>query len=68
MMQVHSHLLVHEIIGFLAGYCLDLNPNRKKAQTMIIAEAYPCETEAFQTADGKAADLERNVELSPESG
>ncbi len=64
-MQVHSHLLTHEIIGFLGGY--NFKFERKKAQTVVITEAYPCSS--FKAGkDHEESYYEKNVEMSPECG
>ena len=64
-MQIHSHLLVNEIIGFIGGYTFKFD--RKKQQTLLITDAYPCDSQKPLTEEEKALDMEKNVELSPES-
>lgn len=65
MMQIHSHLLSNEIIGFLAGYNIVSDKNKK--QTIVITEAYPCKASELEDSMEEKKDMERNVELSPES-
>ena len=65
-MQVHSHLLKHEVIGFMAGYTLSQKKAEKK--TLVITEVYPAETLKPKNASKNGEMyLERNVELCPES-
>lgn len=64
-MQVHSHLLQNEIIGFVAGYRIP--SDKSKRSTLIITETYPCESNSLDANLEERKDLERNVELSPES-
>jgi hypothetical protein len=40
-MQVHCHLIKNEVIGFLAGYIINLKNDKK---TLVITEAYPAES------------------------
>ncbi|CDW91136.1 histone h2a deubiquitinase mysm1 [Stylonychia lemnae] len=64
--QIHCHVLKKEIIGFVGGYNF-LN-ERKKTQTLVITEAYPGDPTSFnQLTAEEQKDLERNVEISPES-
>ena len=66
MMQLHCHLLKNEVIGFVAGH--NIINERKKRQTLVITETYPCEAAMLDHNHEEREDLERNVELSPESG
>lgn len=66
MIQLHCHLLKNEVIGFVAGY--NIINERKKRQTLVITETYPCEAAMLDHNHEEREDLERNVELSPESG
>ena len=61
MMQVHSHLIKNEVIGFMAGYRMNQKNSEKK--TMVITEAYPAE--ALQSDD--LSQQEKSVEICPES-
>ncbi|TNV85381.1 hypothetical protein FGO68_gene14830 [Halteria grandinella] len=66
MMQVHAHLLSHEVIGFFGGYKLTQDKTRR--QTILITETYP--GDALMNDENSSEvrrDLERNVELKPES-
>ena len=64
-MQIHSHLLQNEIIGFVAGFRIAQDKNRR--HTLVITETYPCESANFDANHEERKDLEKNVELSPES-
>ena len=66
MMQLHTHLLKNEVIGFVAGHLI--THEKKKRQTLIITETYPCEAAMLDHNHEERKDMERNVELSPESG
>jgi hypothetical protein len=61
MMQVHSHLIKNEVIGFMAGYRMTQKNSEKK--TMVITEAYPAEALATENTN----ESEKSVEICPES-
>lgn len=67
-MQIHSHLLQNEIIGFVAGYLF--GQEKKKYHTLVITEIYPGSSHKFDDEENLSDDQkdpEKNVEFSPES-
>ena len=67
MMQVHSHLIKNEVIGFLAGHEITRKHKDSKVEqkTLYISEAYPAES--LDQDAGNNLNQERNVEIAPES-
>jgi proteasome lid subunit RPN8/RPN11 len=70
MMQVHAHLIKNEIIGFLAGYDMSVKGKdgvKNENKTLVITEAYPAEGMEQEGETQENLNMERNVELNPES-
>ena len=53
IMQVHTHLLKNEVIGFMAGYNIKCSHTKKNSasseresrkKTLVISEVYPAES------------------------